>query len=138
MNDKFIPCEVAPTAGSTFKLSADFPTNNLIVPQRILPITLCSLTELSIFKNGKRLQWALVTSIFFLTALCYWKTVSADFVKWDDDINIYRNPHLKGVGSEQLYWMFTDFDYMRRYVPLAWLGWGLNYELDGLNPSTYH
>ncbi len=96
------------------------------------------MIELSIFKNGKRLQWALVASIFFLTALCYWKTVSADFVRWDDDINIYRNPHLKGIGSEQLYWMFTDFDYMRRYVPLAWLGWGLNYELDGLNPSTYH
>ena len=43
------------------------------------------------------------------------------FLKWDDDINIVRNPHLKQFTPDEVKWMFTDASYMRRYVPFAWL-----------------
>ena len=56
----------------------------------------------------------------------------ADFVMWDDDINIYKNPHLGGLDSARLVWMFTDFSYSRVYNPVAWLTWSAVYECFGL------
>ncbi len=59
------------------------------------------------------------------------------FVLWDDDHNLQQNPHL-GVTWENLRWMFTDTGYVRRYIPLAWLGWSLDHDLFGLTPRSAH
>jgi tetratricopeptide (TPR) repeat protein len=61
-----------------------------------------------------------------------------DFVAFDDDINILFNPHLGPPGRTALEWMFTDGSYMRRYVPLGWLGFSLVYACTGLAPAGYH
>src|SRR5687768_17025246 len=34
--------------------------------------------------------------------------------------------------------MFTDVSYMRRYVPMAWLGWSIDHQLFGLTPVSAH
>jgi tetratricopeptide (TPR) repeat protein len=60
------------------------------------------------------------------------------FVAWDDDINILFNPHLGPPGAATLKWMWTDGSYMRRYVPLGWLGLSSVYEVSGLRPAGYH
>jgi tetratricopeptide (TPR) repeat protein len=57
---------------------------------------------------------------------------------WDDDVNIYGNPHLAELTLKSLKWMFTDASYIRRYVPFTWLGWGFNYQAFGLAPWSYH
>jgi Tfp pilus assembly protein PilF len=59
------------------------------------------------------------------------------FLAWDDDINLTLNPHLD-LTAENLRWMFTDADLMRRYVPLAWLGWSLERAAFGLTPQSAH
>ncbi|CAN5160595.1 tetratricopeptide repeat protein [soil metagenome] len=74
---------------------------------------------------------ALVTFIAFIPAL------NNGFVSWDDEKNFLANPHYRGLGVEQLTWMWTTF-HMGHYVPLAWMTLGLDYSLWGMNPRGYH
>ncbi len=61
-----------------------------------------------------------------------------DFVALDDGINVVFNPHLGPPSRETLAWAFSDPSYMRRYVPLGWLGFSLVYGCSGLSPVGYH
>ena len=56
----------------------------------------------------------------------------------DDDVNVTLNPHMGGLDAERLRWMFTDWSYVRRYIPLGWLNFSATYEFAGLNPRPYH
>ena len=44
--------------------------------------------------------------------------LTADFVMWDDDINMLMNKKSGGISFKSLYMAFTDFDSMSRYGPL--------------------
>ena len=59
-------------------------------------------------------------------------------MQWDDDINIYDNPGIRGLDGKNLLWMFTDASYVRRYMPLGWLTWTFLYEGCGLTPAAFH
>lgn len=85
-----------------------------------------------------RRVWALAAVLFLATAAVFWKSAALGFVQWDDDINIYNNPHLRVLDGAQVWWMFTDTSYARRYLPLGWLGWALNQHWFGLAPWSYH
>ena len=61
-----------------------------------------------------------------------------EFVHFDDNINIYENPHLKGLSAESMRWMFTDTAYARRYMPLGWLSYAINQQLFGFTPRAFH
>jgi tetratricopeptide (TPR) repeat protein len=56
----------------------------------------------------------------------------------DDDINVTLNPHMGGVDLGRLKWMFTDWSYVRRYIPLGWLNFSATYQVAGLDPVPYH
>jgi tetratricopeptide (TPR) repeat protein len=56
----------------------------------------------------------------------------------DDDVNISFNEHLGAPDLSRLHWMFTDFSYVHRYMPLGWLGFSLGYAFSGLDPVGYH
>jgi hypothetical protein len=56
----------------------------------------------------------------------------------DDDTNIFFNPHLSAPGASSLRWMFTNLDYVHRYMPLGWLGFSAAYVFTGLDPLGYH
>ena len=56
----------------------------------------------------------------------------------DDDVNVTLNPHMGGIDLARLKWMFTDWSYVRRYIPLGWLNFSATYEFAGLDPSPYH
>lgn len=80
--------------------------------------------------------WALL--IAGVVALVFQGARHGEFLDWDDDINIVQNTHLRGLSWENVRWMFTDAAYMRRYVPLAWLDWAVEYELFGLTAKSSH
>ena len=82
--------------------------------------------------------WALAAALCVVTWLVFAGVRHADFVQWDDDINILRNEHLDGLTAENLHWMFTDVQYVRRYMPLGWLGWAVDYQLFGLTARSCH
>src|SRR3954452_24163698 len=62
----------------------------------------------------------------------------AQFVRWDDDINIYGNPHHGGLTWPRIVWMFTDTHYVLYYAPFSWLALSVIYEFCALNPFGYH
>ncbi|HUR46388.1 MAG TPA: tetratricopeptide repeat protein [Candidatus Saccharimonadales bacterium] len=67
----------------------------------------------------------------------YWPILSAGFVNWDDGLNIVENPHL-GFTLEKLGWMFTDTDYVRRYMPIGWLSYSIDRSFFGGSALSYH
>lgn len=84
------------------------------------------------------LKSTLLLGMFALVLGVYWPTLEADFLHWDDDINVFENPNIQGLTLANLKWMFTDFEQAIRYKALAWLGWAIVHELFGLNPFGYH
>ncbi|MGB0579637.1 MAG: tetratricopeptide repeat protein [Limisphaerales bacterium] len=84
------------------------------------------------------LKSTLLLGMFALVIGVYWPTLAADFLHWDDDINVFDNPNVQGLTMANLKWMFSDFEQAIRYKAFAWLGWALVHELFGLNPFGYH
>lgn len=73
---------------------------------------------------------ALITFVVFLPSL------DNDF-NYDDDEMILRNEHYRGLGAEDLRWMFTTF-HMGHYQPLTWVTLAADHALWGMNPRGYH
>ena len=76
--------------------------------------------------------------LLFVTLAVFCRVRTADFVWWDDDISVYRNPHIQGLDWERVRWMFSDAKYAMRYKPLTWLAYAILYQFFGLNPQPYH
>ena len=81
--------------------------------------------------GGLAIVVAAITFVAFVPAL------SADFVSWDDERNFLTNPHYRGLGLEQLRWMWTT-TLLGHYVPLSWMTLGADYALWGMSPRGYH
>jgi protein O-mannosyl-transferase len=75
--------------------------------------------------------------VAIITFAAFLPVLRAGFVAWDDDKNFTDNPMYRGLGPDQLRWMWTTF-HMGHYVPLSWMTLGLDYELWGMNPAGYH
>ncbi|MEI7733147.1 MAG: tetratricopeptide repeat protein [Verrucomicrobiota bacterium] len=86
----------------------------------------------------RRLEWALGLLILLITLAVFWPAVRGEFLRWDDDINILENTHIRSLSAENLRWMGTDMGYVRRYIPLTWLGFAVNNAVFGQNPKWYH
>jgi protein O-mannosyl-transferase len=82
-------------------------------------------------------KWAIPVAIALVTIVAFLPVLDNGFVAWDDDKNFVENPHFRGLGLEQLHWMWTTF-HMGHYVPLSWMTLGFDYELWGMNPTGYH
>lgn len=85
-----------------------------------------------------RLTFILATIVGLVTLVAFSPIIHSDFVQFDDDINIYGNPNIQGLTASNLHWMFTDFAYTRRYIPLGWLGFALTYAWKGMDPAAFH
>jgi protein O-mannosyl-transferase len=76
--------------------------------------------------------------IFAIVLGVYWPVLEADFLHWDDDINVFENPNVQGLTAANLQWMFTDFEQAIRYKAFSWLAWAIVHEIFGLNPFGFH
>src|SRR5580658_6470810 len=74
----------------------------------------------------------------FVAIAAFWPVRHFQFLRFDDDINIYLNPHLGRLDGATIRWMLTDTRYVRRYVPAGWLGFSILYGLSRLDPHGYH
>ena len=71
-------------------------------------------------------------------ALVFSAVPGFDFLLWDDNNQVYANPHIRDITPATLTWMFTDTGHALRYTPLSWLNWAVLYRFFGLNPIPYH
>lgn len=79
----------------------------------------------------------LPTAVFGLTFLVFLPSLRGEFVNWDDLANFVNNPDYRGLGWQQIKWMWTT-TLLGHYIPLTWMTFGLNYVLGGMIPWGYH
>lgn len=79
----------------------------------------------------------LPAAIFALTVVVFVPSLRGEFVNWDDLDNFVKNSAYRGLGWQQLTWMWTA-TLLGHYIPLTWMTFGLNYVLGGMNPWGYH
>lgn len=97
------------------------------------PAKSCSAADAATIKRS------LIIIVALAAVAVFSGSFRSGFLLWDDNINIYDNPHLRqGLSWEGLRWMFTDAQYIPRYMPLGWLSYAINYELGRFNPVGYH
>src|SRR5689334_9279111 len=84
-----------------------------------------------------RTRWLPPLVIALVTALAFLPALGNGFVSWDDERNFLTNPHYRGLGVENIRWMWTTF-HLGHYVPLSWMTLGLDYELWGMRAGGYH
>ncbi|HNW45584.1 MAG TPA: tetratricopeptide repeat protein [Elusimicrobiales bacterium] len=94
------------------------------------------MTDLAKFYDKwlPRLAPALTAAFTFALFL---PSLHSGFLNWDDAATLLQNPHYRGLGGEQLKWMFTT-GYGGPYQPLSWLTLGADYLLWGMRPFGYH
>jgi tetratricopeptide (TPR) repeat protein len=76
-------------------------------------------------------------SIVVLTFVAFLPSLQNGFVNWDDEAVLLDNPNYRGLGWQQLRWMFTTF-HMSVYRPIAWITMGIDYLIWGMAPFGYH
>ena len=83
------------------------------------------------------IRFLLPLSIVVLTFVAFLPSLQNGFVNWDDEAVLLDNPNYRGLGWEQLRWMFTTF-HMSVYRPIAWITMGIDYLIWGMEPFGYH
>jgi tetratricopeptide (TPR) repeat protein len=77
-------------------------------------------------------------ALVMATLVAYEPIRHNDFVKYDDDIYISENSHIKeGITRDSVLWAFTK-PYTANWHPLTWLSHMLDCEIYGLNPLGHH
>ncbi|MDO8805940.1 MAG: tetratricopeptide repeat protein [Elusimicrobiota bacterium] len=95
------------------------------------------MSYLSIDK--KRLIWLIPLLVSVFTFVVFLPALKNEFLGWDDIYNLVDNQKYRGLGYEQLKWMFTSKScYMGPYVPVTWLTYALDYVIWGIKPFGYH
>jgi tetratricopeptide (TPR) repeat protein len=69
--------------------------------------------------------------------LAFLPALGGDFLTFDDLQKLRHNPEIRGLGWDELRWMWTT-TYTGLYQPLAWMTWGADFLLWGHNPVGYH
>jgi len=95
-------------------------------------------TPRAAFGRGILVPAAVVGLVWLGAMAAFWPVRHFQFIRFDDDINIYLNPHLGRLDGPAVRWMLTDTQYMRRYIPAGWAGFMILYGLFGLDPAGYH
>lgn len=62
---------------------------------------------------------------------------------WDDQFNFVDNPHFRGLGAAQIWWMLTTAwsthpGWGGQWIPVTWASFALDYLGWGTNPVGYH
>ena len=99
------------------------------------------LGETGIFAcaHARRLAWLCAALLLLSAVALNLRVLNYGFLYLrDDDVNVTLNPHMGGIDMARLKWMFTDWSYVRRYIPLGWLNFSATYEVAGLDPHPYH
>jgi tetratricopeptide (TPR) repeat protein len=76
-------------------------------------------------------------ALALITVAVFSPAIDNGFVEWDDQVILTNNPNYRGLGWEQIRWMFSNVT-MGHYVPVTWLTHGVDYVLWGMDPAGYH
>jgi tetratricopeptide (TPR) repeat protein len=87
-------------------------------------------------RNHKYLTVCILLGV--VTFAVYLPVWNNEFVAYDDDVYITKNPNVKsGLSWEGVKWAFTS-GYASNWHPLTWLSHQLDWQLFGSNPTGHH
>jgi hypothetical protein len=82
------------------------------------------------------IRWCVILTV--VTLLLYVRTVTFQFVNFDDDVHVYENPYVRaGLSWSGLVWAFQIHG-PSQWHPLAWMSHQLDWQLFGNNPAGHH
>src|SRR5262249_37108559 len=82
---------------------------------------------------------AIVAALVIATLAIYAQTLGFDFVDFDDNLYVTRNPWVKaGLGAEGLRAAFTETRSATNWLPLSTLSYMLDTTLFGVDPAASH
>jgi Tfp pilus assembly protein PilF len=81
--------------------------------------------------------WLIPALVALTTFVVFLSTLQNGFVNWDDESFLVNNHNYRGLGWQQIRWMFTTC-YLSSCMPLTWVTYGLDYVVWGMNPRGYH
>src|SRR5437870_1021131 len=70
--------------------------------------------------SSRAATWLLFAGVIITTFLVFLPNLNHQFVEWDDHHNFLKNMSYRGLGADQLRWMWTTF-HMGHYMPLTWM-----------------
>ncbi len=80
------------------------------------------------------IRWILPLVVAAITFAAFLPALDNGFVNWDDDKVLLQNNHFRGLGDEQLEWMFTAY-WMGHYHPLTWMSFAVDYLTWGIDDA---
>jgi len=83
-------------------------------------------------------QFAIMAGLWALCFATFWPVLSAGFLINDDPLNITGVRQIRGLGLENLTWMFFDFGPDIRYKPITYFSWAVIYAVGGMKPFLFH
>lgn len=90
--------------------------------------------------NRTRSALPAALALLVVLATTWWAFAPAlecGFTAFDDDQTITLNDSFRGLNSQTLEYAFTT-RHMGHWQPLAWISFGVDYALGGLEPRVYH
>ena len=82
--------------------------------------------------------WAVALALALVVSVAYLPALGGQFLNWDDDIHVTRNPHIEdGLSWQTLKAVFTTA-HKGLWIPLTWLSHALDREVYGLKPFGHH
>jgi len=97
----------------------------------------CNSKEVSGSRLGNFTRRAMPFLVVALTFAVFLPVLKNGFVEWDDIRNFVNNQKYRGLGWEQLKWMFTSAG-LGPYTPLTTMTFGLDFLIWGVSPFGYH
>jgi Flp pilus assembly protein TadD len=85
----------------------------------------------------RRRRVAATLMLVLVTFAVFSPALDADFVEWDDHVNLLQNTSYRGLAWSNIRWMFTA-TVMGHYIPLTWLTLAVDHALYGMDPRGYH
>ncbi|MCH7719401.1 MAG: tetratricopeptide repeat protein [Planctomycetes bacterium] len=98
------------------------------------------MSETDTLRRGYRWAYggAAVVAIAAVIVAAFWPVTQAQFLNWDDPQTVVHNPFIRGMGGEQLAWMFGRSYHTGHYHPLTWLSFAMDYQVWGLEAAGFH
>ncbi len=89
-------------------------------------------------KSSRWMLFLLPLLLCVADAAVFWPSLRASFVNWDDDLEIVLNHQIEGYTVPHFAWWWTNYSWTRRYQPLDWMSWALDYQIAGRSPFVFH
>lgn len=91
----------------------------------------------AVVKSEKKKTIFFLALILMLAVIVFSNSLSNGFTNWDDDRNVYENPYIRNITTQNLAVYFTK-PLLSMYTPLIYLSYAMDYKIGQLNPSVYH